>query len=94
MKEDILHRQDTSPPTIPRVRLLPITGLSGAGRTLSLKALEALGFGAIDNLPLSLIGNVLFPLIQLGEGHHAITIVVDLGKRISARRRLTRPPHP
>ena len=30
MKEDILHRQDTSPPTIPRDRLYPITGLSGA----------------------------------------------------------------
>ncbi len=81
MKEDILHRQDTSPPTIPWVRLLPITGLSGAGRTLSLKALEDLGFEAIDNLPLSLIGRLLFPLIQSGEGDHAIAIAVDFRQR-------------
>ena len=81
MKEDILHRQDTSPPTIPRVRLLPITGLSGAGRTRSLKALEDLGFEVIDNLPLSLIGSLLFPLIQPGEGDHAITIAVDFRKK-------------
>ena len=81
MKEDILHRQDTSPPTIPRVRLLPITGLSGAGRTRSLKALEDLGFEAIDNLSLSLIGSLLFPLIQPGEGDHAITIAVDFRQK-------------
>ena len=74
MKEDILHRQDTSPPTIPRVRLLPITGLSGAGRTRSLKALEDLGYEAINNLPLSQIGSLLFPLTQPGEGDRAIPI--------------------
>ena len=81
MKEEVLHRQDTSPPPIPRVRLLPITGLAGAGRTRSLKALEDLGFEVIDNLPLSLIGSLLFPLIQPGEGDHAITIAVDFREK-------------
>ena len=81
MTENILHRQDTSAPTVPRVRLVLITGLSGAGRTMSLKALEDIGFEAIDNLPLSLIGRLLFPLIQSGEGDHAIAIAVDFRQK-------------
>ncbi len=65
----------------PRVRLLLITGLSGAGRTLCLKALEDVGFEAIDNLPLSLIGRLLHPLTQPGGGDHAIAIAVDFRQR-------------
>lgn len=57
---------------IPRVRLLVITGLSGAGRTLALKALGYVGFKAIDNLPLSLISRLLLPLTLHGGGDHAI----------------------
>lgn len=49
-----------------RRRLLVVTGLSGAGRSTALKALEDLGYEAIDNLPLSLlpslIGSVAMPL--------------------------------
>ena len=36
-----------------------ITGLSGAGRTTALKILEDIGYEAIDNLPTSLIINIL-----------------------------------
>ena len=36
-----------------------ITGLSGAGRTSALKILEDLGFEAIDNIPTSLLANIL-----------------------------------
>ncbi len=39
-----------------------VTGPSGAGRTTALRALEDMGFEAIDNLPLSLIDRLL------GEG--------------------------
>jgi RNase adaptor protein for sRNA GlmZ degradation len=38
-----------------RPAILLITGLSGAGRTSSLKMLEDLGYEAVDNLPLSLL---------------------------------------
>ncbi len=36
-----------------------ITGLSGAGKTVALRALEDAGFFAIDNLPLPLLGEVI-----------------------------------
>jgi UPF0042 nucleotide-binding protein len=45
-------------------RLVIVTGMSGAGRTSSLKALEDLGFEAIDNLPIPLIER----FIRLDDG--------------------------
>lgn len=40
-------------------RLLLITGPAGAGRTTAIRALEDLGYEAIDNLPLSLLPRLL-----------------------------------
>src|SRR5262249_31503554 len=40
-------------------RILLVTGMSGAGRTSALKALEDLGYEAVDNLPLSLLGRLI-----------------------------------
>jgi UPF0042 nucleotide-binding protein len=40
-------------------RLLVVTGMSGAGRSTALKALEDLGYEAVDNLPLSLLPDLL-----------------------------------
>ena len=40
-------------------RVLLVTGLSGSGRSTALKALEDIGYEAIDNLPLSLLGEAL-----------------------------------
>lgn len=37
-------------------RLVVVTGMSGAGKTLALKSLEDLGYEALDNLPLFLLG--------------------------------------
>ena len=37
-------------------RVVLVTGMSGAGRATALKALEDLGYEAVDNLPLSLLG--------------------------------------
>ncbi len=45
---------DPQPP-----RLLLITGPAGAGRTTAIRALEDLGFEAIDNLPLGLLPRLL-----------------------------------
>jgi RNase adapter protein RapZ len=36
-------------------RVLVVTGMSGAGRSTSLKILEDMGYEAFDNLPLSLV---------------------------------------
>jgi RNase adapter protein RapZ len=40
-------------------RILVVTGMSGAGRSLALKALEDLGYEAVDNLPLSLVPSLM-----------------------------------
>jgi UPF0042 nucleotide-binding protein len=64
----------------PVTRLVLVTGLSGAGRTTALKQLEDLGYEAIDNLPLSLIGRLLSPLTGDSAGH-AIAVAVDFRTR-------------
>jgi UPF0042 nucleotide-binding protein len=58
-------------------RLLLVTGVSGAGKSSALKALEDLGYEAVDNLPVSLIGRLATP-----EGFpHPIAIGVDIRTR-------------
>ncbi|MEL3891851.1 RNase adapter RapZ [Ferrovibrio sp. MS7] len=42
-----------------RIRVVVVTGLSGAGKTGALKVLEDLGYEAVDNLPLSLLRRLL-----------------------------------
>ncbi|MGH6974170.1 MAG: RNase adapter RapZ, partial [Stellaceae bacterium] len=48
-------------PSAVRTRLLVVTGLSGAGRSTALKALEDMGYEAVDNLPLSLLPSLIGP---------------------------------
>lgn len=43
-------------------RIVLVTGMAGAGRTTALKALEDLGYEAVDNLPVSLLGSLLHPV--------------------------------
>ena len=45
-------------------RVYLVTGMSGAGKTSALKALEDLDFEAIDNVPLS-----LFEALVIGSQH-------------------------
>jgi RNase adapter protein RapZ len=45
-----------------RQRILLVTGMSGAGKTTTLKALEDLGYDAIDHVPLSLLGRLVMPV--------------------------------
>jgi UPF0042 nucleotide-binding protein len=51
-------RVDPEPGPLPS-RLVVVTGLSGAGRSTALKALEDLGYDTADNLPLSLLPALL-----------------------------------
>lgn len=51
---------DTPPdPEDSGLRIVLVSGPSGAGRSLSIDALEDLGFEAIDNIPLSLVPRLL-----------------------------------
>jgi len=58
-------------------RLLVITGMSGAGRSTALKALEDLGYEAVDNLPLTLLPNLVAP----SSTHLPLAIGVDVRTR-------------
>lgn len=51
-----------------------VTGMSGAGRTTCLKILEDLGYEAVDNLPVNLLGRILRPD---GAGPEHLAIGVD-----------------
>ena len=69
--KDIDRPGDASPVVI-------VTGMSGAGRSTALKALEDLGYEAVDNLPLSLLSTLLSP----GKGGgRALAIGVDARTR-------------
>jgi len=41
------------------MRLVVVTGVSGAGKSTALRALEDLGFYAVDNLPLPLVPQLI-----------------------------------
>ena len=57
-------------------RLLLVTGPSGAGRTTATNALEDLGYEAIDNIPLSLVPNVIDQKLD-----KSLALVVDARNR-------------
>ena len=44
-----------------QTRVVLVTGMSGAGRSSTLKALEDLGYEAVDNLPISLLSRIARP---------------------------------
>lgn len=60
-----------------RRRVVLVTGLSGAGRSTALKALEDMGYEAIDNLPLRLLDAALAE----DETLPAVAIGVDIRTR-------------
>lgn len=62
-------------------RVVVVTGMSGAGKTLALKFLEDLGYEAVDNLPLTLVGPLLgAPRPEPGR-YRPIAIGIDIRTR-------------
>ncbi|MHA1109421.1 MAG: RNase adapter RapZ [Alphaproteobacteria bacterium] len=61
-----------------RTRILLITGMSGAGKSAALKALEDSGYEAVDNLPLSLLSSLVTP--TAGKGR-PLAIGIDIRTR-------------
>lgn len=65
-------------PSRANARFVVVTGLSGSGKSTALKALEDLGFYAMDNLPVQLLpAFVNLPLEFVGEPFKA-ALVMDL----------------
>ncbi len=65
------------------IKLYLITGLSGAGKSSALKVLEDMDYEAIDNLPVSLLTNVVDMVLSDSESgqHPALAIGVDARTR-------------
>ena len=61
-------------PPVRALRLLLITGTSGAGKSTALKALEDVGFYCVDNLPLPLVLEFIHLLEQTGRSRAALVI--------------------
>jgi RNase adapter protein RapZ len=64
--------------------VLLVTGISGAGKTSALKALEDMGFEAVDNVPLSLLGSLVLPG-QRSLGAHGLERPIAIGVDIRTR---------
>lgn len=60
-KSPLQSRWGPAAPDTAAQSILLITGMSGAGKTTALKALEDFGFDCIDNLPLRLLPRLLRP---------------------------------
>lgn len=54
-----MHMPRNDPEAAGCARLILLTGPSGAGRSTALKALEDVGFEAIDNMPISLVSRLV-----------------------------------
>lgn len=62
----------------PRPRLVLVSGMSGAGKTTALKALEDAGYEAVDNLPVALLSVLL---AGLGPAGSALAVDIDIRTR-------------
>ncbi len=60
------------------IRLVIITGMSGAGKTQVIRAMEDLGYFCVDNLPPMLIAKFFELCKQSGGTVHKVALVVDI----------------
>src|SRR5699024_12224659 len=64
------------------VHLIVLSGMSGSGKTVALRALEDLDFYCVDNLPAALIPRLVTALGGRHGDHRRIAVGVDVRNRI------------
>ncbi len=62
-------------------RFIVITGLSGAGKSQAIRALEDLGYFCVDNLPITLIPTLAQFTLRAGSDIAKAAVVVDIRER-------------
>lgn len=67
------------------MRLVIVTGMSGAGKTIALKMLEDLGFYCVDNLPIPLMEPFAQLAMQKPSAHEQVALGIDIrsGEKLS-----------
>ena len=60
------------------MRLVIVTGMSGAGKTSALKMLEDLGFYCVDNLPIPLMEAFVELVMQTPAAHEVVALGIDI----------------
>lgn len=72
------RRPGRHPPALTRSRFIVLTGLSGAGKSQAIRALEDLGYFCVDNLPTQLIATLAQLALREGAEIAKVAIVVDV----------------
>ncbi len=79
-RDHALPSSDGAAPAAParRLKVVLVTGMSGAGKSNALKALEDIGYEAVDNLPISLLTSLVTGARDAGR---PLAIGVDVRTR-------------
>lgn len=62
-------------------KLVIITGMSGAGKTVAIQSFEDLGYYCVDNMPPTLIPKFLDLMKDASNNVHKVALVIDLRSR-------------
>ncbi|MGQ0501234.1 MAG: RNase adapter RapZ [Panacagrimonas sp.] len=73
------------------MKLIVVSGLSGAGKTVALKQYEDLGYTCIDNIPLALIGPMITRMLRKADGSRYERLAIGIDAR-ETRREIARFP--
>ena len=63
---------------VAEARFVILTGLSGAGKSHAIRALEDLGYFCVDNLPVTLVSTMASLASRVGSDLEKVAIVVDV----------------
>ncbi|MCX7771105.1 MAG: RNase adapter RapZ [Proteobacteria bacterium] len=63
------------------MRIIFVSGVSGAGKTVFIKALEDLGFYCVDNLPVPLLNNFV-KILKERKNFENVSVVIDIREKV------------